>query len=320
MFDTLLFLSQAFGWLYFLAWSISFYPQVILNHHRKSIEGLSLEFQAYNFTGFFLYGVFTYVTYFVQSDKTNDLSVSVTYNDLAFVTHALILTSVTIIQCVLYYKPNHPLATGHVTLLVVIWSLVFYNAALAMNGILPWVIVSTKDDHFSVVEFLGLVKVFISMFKCMPQAWLNYQRKSTVGWAIEAIFLDFAGGSLSFLQQFIDAYRLSDWTILTGNTPKLFLALVSMGLDFVFFIQHYLLYTDRRDYSVVVDVDSNNFLNNDHKDDMPSYRSVFDTVALKDKNGGDSRASSNATTTVDTSVDFDVEADKSYVKFEEPNL
>ena len=48
------------GWIYFVAWSVSFYPQgvhylltsiefeisaVILNYQRKSVTGLSLEYQ-----------------------------------------------------------------------------------------------------------------------------------------------------------------------------------------------------------------------------------------------------------------------------------
>lgn len=37
--------STALGWLYFAAWSISFYPQIVLNFQRKSVSGLSLEFQ-----------------------------------------------------------------------------------------------------------------------------------------------------------------------------------------------------------------------------------------------------------------------------------
>lgn len=36
------FLSAAFGWIYFFAWSLSFYPQVILNWSRKSYESLAM--------------------------------------------------------------------------------------------------------------------------------------------------------------------------------------------------------------------------------------------------------------------------------------
>lgn len=45
------------------------------------------------------------------------------------------------------------------------------------------------------------------MMKYVPQAILNYRRKSTEGWSIENILLDFTGGSLSMLQMIIDGYN-----------------------------------------------------------------------------------------------------------------
>lgn len=36
---------------------------------------------------------------------------------------------------------------------------------------------------------------------------MNYKRKSTVGWSIENIFLDFTGGILSMLQMIVNAYN-----------------------------------------------------------------------------------------------------------------
>jgi cystinosin len=38
--------------VYFCAWSISFYPQAYLNWRRKSVVGLSLDFQLLNLLGF----------------------------------------------------------------------------------------------------------------------------------------------------------------------------------------------------------------------------------------------------------------------------
>lgn len=36
---------------------------------------------------------------------------------------------------------------------------------------------------------------------------MNYQRKSTVGWSIGNVLLDFTGGSLSILQMIILSYN-----------------------------------------------------------------------------------------------------------------
>ena len=51
------------------------------------------------------------------------------------------------------------------------------------------------------------VKLVITIIKYIPQAWYNYRRKSTIGWSIGNIFLDFTGGSLSMCQMFLLAYN-----------------------------------------------------------------------------------------------------------------
>lgn len=38
------YISSVLGYTYFLCWSISFYPQIILNHRNKSTFGLSSDF------------------------------------------------------------------------------------------------------------------------------------------------------------------------------------------------------------------------------------------------------------------------------------
>lgn len=78
--------------------------------------------------------------------------------------------------------------------------------------------------------------------KYIPQAWANYQRKSTAGWSINQILLDVTGGVLSIAQLVIDSSLQSDWSGITGNPVKLGLANVSIVFDVVFMVQHYVLY------------------------------------------------------------------------------
>lgn len=96
------------GWLYFAAWSVSFYFQVILNFQRKSVIGLNFDFQALNFLGFTCYFIYNFSFMFsreVRKDyyERNTYSrIPVEYNDLFFAAHALILTVITCIQCFVY--------------------------------------------------------------------------------------------------------------------------------------------------------------------------------------------------------------------------
>ena len=41
-----------------------------------------------------------------------------------------------------------------------------------------------------------------------PQVYLNYQRKSTIGWSVSNALTDMSGGLFSLAQQSLDAYAL----------------------------------------------------------------------------------------------------------------
>ncbi|RVW25693.1 Cystinosin-like [Vitis vinifera] len=55
---------QVFGWTAFVSWSISFYPQVILNFRRKSVVGLNFDFVVLNLTKHSSYLIYNAVLYF----------------------------------------------------------------------------------------------------------------------------------------------------------------------------------------------------------------------------------------------------------------
>lgn len=52
MADSLLgFMSSMMGWGYTAAWSLSFYPQPLLNYRRKSTSGTTIDFPFINALG-----------------------------------------------------------------------------------------------------------------------------------------------------------------------------------------------------------------------------------------------------------------------------
>ena len=54
---------QLVGWVYFFAWSISFYPQIILNFRRQSVVGLNFDFLTLNLLGHSCYSIFNLYLY-----------------------------------------------------------------------------------------------------------------------------------------------------------------------------------------------------------------------------------------------------------------
>lgn len=89
---------------------------------------------------------------------------------------------------------------------------------------------------------MSYVKIFVTLVKYIPQVLTNYRNRSTHGWSIEQILLDFLGGILSIAQLGIDSYLQHDWSGITGNPVKFALGNLSIIFDVVFMTQHYWLY------------------------------------------------------------------------------
>lgn len=82
--------SDTLGWMYFLAWSLSFYPQAIMNYQMKSVAGFSLEYAAMNPNGYFFYCVYSVagsIDPFLGTGLVNP-------NDLLFALHGFAMSAV----------------------------------------------------------------------------------------------------------------------------------------------------------------------------------------------------------------------------------
>eukprot|EP01104_Vermistella_antarctica_P006371 TRINITY_DN17077_c0_g1_i1.p1 TRINITY_DN17077_c0_g1~~TRINITY_DN17077_c0_g1_i1.p1 ORF type:complete len:288 (+),score=45.46 TRINITY_DN17077_c0_g1_i1:145-1008(+) len=242
-FNTLEVLNVSFGWIYFVAWSLSFYPQVVLNWYRKSVIGYSLDYATYNILGFSCYAIFNVALYYVGSIQNEYLAkngppIPVQLNDVFFAVHAVILMAVICIQCIIYDRGTQRVSS--LCIILTTGSIVsIYGVSVAATfGLIDWL---------SVLYFLSYVKMGVTLVKYIPQAWTNYTRKSTVGWNIHNVLLDLTGGTFSFAQMFVNVLQSGNWDVFIGNPTKLGLSLISIVFDILFMFQHYVLYTDRSD-------------------------------------------------------------------------
>ncbi|KAI8902682.1 PQ loop repeat-domain-containing protein, partial [Globomyces pollinis-pini] len=235
-------LSAVLGWIYFTAWSLSFYPQIILNFNRKSVSGLSVDFVYLNFIGFLCYTI--YNLYFYYSDLARNQYLQrwgsenvIQINDLFFSIHALTLCFIAIVQTWTYKATiSEPLSR---------WARL-YIAGSGVGVTIFSVLVSRGDVLLlDLLYFLSLVKMGVSLLKYTPQVILNHRKKSTVGWSIENILLDLTGGLFSLGQLIVDASILNNWTAITGNPVKFGLSMTSIVYDAIFIVQHYILYPNQ---------------------------------------------------------------------------
>ncbi|XP_065097940.1 cystinosin [Paramisgurnus dabryanus] len=241
--STVLFIiNQVIGWIYFLAWSVSFYPQAYENWRRRSVVGLNFDFIVLNLTGFVAYSVFNvglfWVPYiqeeFLKKDPNGVIPVDA--NDVFFSLHAVVLTLIYICQCVIYERGGQKVSKVAIGLLVFAWSFAFVSLFVAVAHIITWL---------EYLYYFSYIKLGVTLVKYIPQAYMNYRRKSTEGWSIGGILLDFTGGSCSLIQMFLEAFNNDKWKFIFGDPTKFGLGIFSIFFDIVFIIQHYCLYRNR---------------------------------------------------------------------------
>jgi len=245
--DFLYYLSIVFGWIYFVAWSVSFYGQFIENFRRKSVSGLNFDFEIYNLVGFSGYTIYTVRGYLDDNLGTGIVQIQ----DIFFAAHALLLTILTLIQILYFYNPKDKLQKiSNITItiiLVLIWGAILLTIVeYGFEYYDPHV----KQDRkyiFNSLVYLGWSKVFISLIKYIPQCVSNFKRKSTIGWNIHNILLDFTGGAFSFGQNIIDSCRDAFSVTSEGqskplNIAKYALSFISIFFDIIFMVQHYILF------------------------------------------------------------------------------
>ncbi|KAK3325703.1 hypothetical protein B0H66DRAFT_599852 [Apodospora peruviana] len=255
--DFLRFLSALFGWVYFTCWSLSFYPQSILNFRRRSTSGSTVDFPFINILGFFAYTVSNLAFYYSPliraqyAARHKGLTPTVQFNDITFAAHGLFMSFVVSSQyffsrlwCFTPSHGNRPsrfvlgIISGCVVgVLLVIFVVLGSPERDSTTSLSAWA-------WLDVIYAVSYVKMIVTVIKYTPQVMFNYRNRSTVGWSIQQILLDFSGSLLSIAQQAIDSYLQRDWSGITGNPVKFSLGNISLIYNAIFMVQHWVLYPD----------------------------------------------------------------------------
>lgn len=101
-------------------------------------------------------------------------------------------------QCFFYERGNQRVSYTAQALLGIFSLTILVTLVLAFVEKMVWL------DFLYTISY---IKLAITLLKYVPQAILNYRRRSTVGWSIGNILLDFTGGMLSMLQMILNAYN-----------------------------------------------------------------------------------------------------------------
>ncbi|KAF2879598.1 hypothetical protein ILUMI_26572, partial [Ignelater luminosus] len=197
-------LSFVVGWIYFAAWALSYYPQIITNYMRKSVSGLNFDYLALNIVGFTLYSLFNLGLYFIPEVEDEYFQKypgglnPIQENDVFNTLHATLATSLLIAQCFLYETGGQKVSTTAKAILGIFAILLSSSLIISLINAMQWL---------NFLYFCSYIKLTITLIKYVPQALMNYRRKSTHGWSIGTVLLDFTGGVFSVLQMILNAYN-----------------------------------------------------------------------------------------------------------------
>ncbi|KAL5581279.1 hypothetical protein UlMin_013721 [Ulmus minor] len=234
---------EVLGWIAFVSWSISFYPQLILNFRRKSVVGLNFDFVVLNLTKHSSYLIYNATLYFSQAVQKQYFQkygfgemIPVAANDVAFSSHAVLMTAITLIQMVIYERGGQTVSKISFTIVSVVW---------LVAGVCFFIALPTHSWLW-LINIFNSIQVFMTVIKYIPQAFMNFKRKSTDGFSIGNILLDFSGGVANYAQMAVQSIDQNSWVNFYGNLGKTLLSLISIFFDIIFMVQHFLLYSGRR--------------------------------------------------------------------------
>ncbi|XP_035774206.1 cystinosin homolog isoform X1 [Anopheles albimanus] len=238
---SLIIVSTVIGWMYTFCWTIGDYFQVWTNFKRKSVVGLSFDFLYLNVVGNFCYSTFNAVLFWndhVEQEyfQRHPFGLNpVVPNDVGYALHAVFGNCVLIAQCLLYPSDGNVVSRPVKILIACYISLVTVVSGLAFWGQIFWL------DFLYVLSY---VKLSTNLIKYFPQVYMNFKRKSTVGFSISNRFLDMGGGILSLLQMILNCWNFDDWQSIGGSPVKFALGFVAILFDVLFMVQHFICYRE----------------------------------------------------------------------------
>ncbi|CAN6448935.1 unnamed protein product [Victoria cruziana] len=243
---------EVFGWIAFFSWSLSFYPQVLLNYQRKSVVGLNFDFLVLNLTkhtSYLIYNACLYLSPAIQRQYHEkygyDEMIPVALNDVAFSVHAVLLTGFTTFQVFIYQRGDQRVSKTCIAITAVVWIFAAVCFFIALGN----------HSWLWLISIFNSIQVFMTAIKYIPQAVMNFARKSTVGWSIGNILLDLLGGVTNFAQMGVQSIDQRSLINFYGNMGKLLLSLEVVLFDLLFVIQHYVLYPTGKERRDIVNVE-----------------------------------------------------------------
>ncbi|XP_061351964.1 cystinosin homolog, partial [Gastrolobium bilobum] len=166
----------------FDSWSIGGYPQIILNFRRKSVVGLSLDFEILNLTKHWSYLIYNASLFFSPAIQKQYFEkygygqmIPVAANDVAFSTHSVLMNLIILSQIAIYERGNQKFSKYAIAIVAVVW----FSAAVCFFIALP------SQSWLWLISIFNSIQVCMTVIKYFPQR--GNQKFSKYAIAITAV-------------------------------------------------------------------------------------------------------------------------------------
>ena len=221
-------ISNIVGWICACVWTGSLATLAVSNELASSTAGIAPDMVLYNALGLLCWTCYS-IYFYIHSE----LGVPVFVQDIVYSISSYVVVIVFLFQI---YRFG---STGITTFAkLYCFALLSFLAKAALENV-----ISDGAGNAQFVSQLARIHLACALIKYIPQVHYNYSRKSTEGYSITAVWLDFTGAVLLLLQMFFDGIIRHKWSLMiTLNIPKFVLCFEVILFNLIYAFQHYVLY------------------------------------------------------------------------------
>ena len=227
-------IALGLGYTFAIFSIFGFFPQVILNQVRKSVAGFDSAFLMLEVMDTTIYLIYTLGLYFginIQEqylDLNQSQFLPVAWYDVMFSIVTMTIFILLVIQYVYFGDGDKNVSNSSKVWLGIVILYIITLSILAIAKVISW---------FDLFIYTPWVRLFIAVFKYVPQIITNYTLKSTNGLSIFMVLIEFLVGFAVVGQMTIDAINYNDVSLLLGNFSKFFDGFCTFSGNTLFIIQ-----------------------------------------------------------------------------------
>ena len=227
-------IALGLGYTFAIFSIFGFFPQVIFNQVRKSVAGFDLAFLIMEVLDTLIYLIYTVGLYFGISlqeqylDRNESQILPVAWYDVMFSIVTMTIFILLVIQYVYFGDGDKNVSNSSKVWLGIVVLCIVTLIVLAMAKVISW---------FELFMYVPWVRLFIAVFKYVPQIITNYSLKSISGLSIFMVLIEFLVGFAVVGQMTIDVINYNDESLLVGNFSKFFDGFCTFSGNLAFIIQ-----------------------------------------------------------------------------------